>query len=131
MKYMETPQLCFYVNFLNHFLFCQSQKTYTLVYYANSKMRFYDTYFSHIRVSFTFTIYYHMTTITILYLLSNYIAVFYSQCGNYGNSLSHFLDKNFVKVTFLVKQRVDLTKTFFGDSKLCYYVLRNIFFVKP
>ena len=29
---------------------------------------------------------------------------FKRQCGNYGNSLSHLFDKNFVKVTFLLKK---------------------------
>jgi len=27
-----------------------------------------------------------------------------TQCGNYGNLLSHSFDKNFVKVTFLLKE---------------------------
>ena len=27
-----------------------------------------------------------------------------TQCGNYGNSLSHLFDRNFVKVTFLLKK---------------------------
>ena len=30
--------------------------------------------------------------------------------------LSHFLDKNFVKVMFLLKKRIDLTKVFYGDD---------------
>ena len=35
-----------------------------------------------------------------------------AQCGNCGNSLSHFSDKNFVKVTFLVKK---LLKSWFHE----------------
>ena len=32
------------------------------------------------------------------------IALHIAQCGNYGNLLSHFFDKNFVKLTFLLKK---------------------------
>ena len=30
-----------------------------------------------------------------------------TQCGNYRNSLSHFFDKNFMKVTFLLKKLLE------------------------
>ena len=35
-----------------------------------------------------------------------------AQCGNYGNLLSHFFDKNFVKVTFLLKK---ILKSWFDE----------------
>ena len=35
-----------------------------------------------------------------------------SQCGNYGNSLSHFFGRNFVKATFLLKK---LLKSWFHE----------------
>ena len=34
----------------------------------------------------------------------SWLWILYSQCGNYGNLLSHFFDKNFVKATFLLKK---------------------------
>ena len=34
----------------------------------------------------------------------NLISIPPSKCGNYGKSLSHYFDKNFVKVTFLLKK---------------------------
>ena len=46
-----------------------------------------------------------------------------SLCGNYGNLLSHFFDKNFVKVTFYAKklQSFDFTKYFFCESKFLVF----------
>ena len=42
-----------------------------------------------------------------------------SQCGNYGNFLSHYFDKNFVKVisTKEVTKVVDFTRNFFDESE--------------
>ena len=41
------------------------------------------------------------------------------QCGNYGNFLSHYFDKNFVKVisTKEVTKVVDFTRNFFDESE--------------
>ena len=39
-------------------------------------------------------------------------SVQFTQCGNYGNLLSHFFDKNFVKVTFLLKK---ILKSWFDE----------------
>ena len=43
--------------------------------------------------------------------------VVYTRCGNYGNILSHYFDKNFVKATFLLKQLLKswFHKTFFRE----------------
>ena len=39
--------------------------------------------------------------------------VAYTQCGNFGNSLSHFFDKNFVKATVLLNK---LLKSWFHET---------------
>ena len=47
-----------------------------------------------------------------------------AQCGNYGNLLSRFFDKNFVKVTFLLKKILKswFDEIFFwGDSKFFFF----------
>ena len=52
----------------------------------------------------------------ILFVLNTlYVFIDISQCGNYGNLLSHIFGKNFVKVTFLLKSWFD--EIFFGESK--------------
>ena len=40
-----------------------------------------------------------------------------AQCGNFGNLLSQFFDKNFVKVTVLLKKLLDLTKFSSGERE--------------
>ena len=41
---------------------------------------------------------------TKLSLLPQLCTAAVSQCGNYGNSLSRFFEKNFVKATFLLNK---------------------------
>ena len=49
------------------------------------------------------------------------------KCGNYGNSLSHFFDKNFVKVTFLLKKMLKswFDEIFYAEAAEAIYHLTH------
>ena len=56
--------------------------------------------------------------------------IFKSHCQNYGNSPSHIFDKNFVKATFLLKNRFDGKKGERISRKISSNQLFSKFFSK-
>ena len=57
----------------------------------------------------------------------------YAQCGKYRNSLSHFFDKNFVKVTFLLAElpaKSWFDEIFFGEREFLLFSHCSILRIK-